>query len=68
MSTRKDWTLHVPPTQDRARREAVSVSEFAQVARTLAFTPISIVVLRYGRLMRSIEGDDVERTAIFPWH
>jgi hypothetical protein len=38
----------------------------ARVLRTLVFTPISIVVVRYGRLMRFIEGDGVERTTIFP--
>ncbi len=64
MSTRKDWnrTFRLRRTVRGARGVRLGV---AQVARTLAFTPISIVV-RYGRLMRSIEGDDVERTAIFP--
>ncbi len=65
MSTRKDWnrTFRLRRTVRGTRGVRFGV---AQVVRTLAFTPLSIVVVRYGRLTRFIEGDGVERTAIFP--
>jgi len=64
MSTRKDWNraFRLRRIVRGARGVHLGV---AQVVRTLAFTPISIVAVRYGRLMRFVEGDGVERTAIF---
>ncbi len=65
MSTRKDWNraFRLRRIVRGARGVRLGV---AQVVKTLAFTPHSIAVVRYGRLTRFIDGDGVERTAIFP--
>ena len=62
MSTRKDWNraFRLRRIVRGARGVRLGV---ARVVRTLAFTPISIVVVRYGRLKRFIEGDGAVRAA-----
>ena len=64
MSTRKDWNRAFRLSWIVRGVEGVRLA-VAGVVRTLAVTPISIVVVRYGRLMRFIEGDGAERTAAF---
>jgi len=64
MSTRKDWNraFRLRRMVRGARGVRLGV---AREVRTLAFTPISIVVVRYWRLVRFIGGDGTERTAAF---
>ena len=65
MSTRKDWNCAFRLRRIvRGAREVASQSQGS--SGRLAFTPISIVVVRYGRLVRFIERDGAERTAAFP--
>jgi hypothetical protein len=64
MSTRKDWNRAFRLSWIVRGAEGVRLA-VAGVVRTLAVTPISIVVVRYGRLVRFIGGDGTERTAAF---